>query len=196
MERKTHWVKWAQICDRKLLGELGLRKFDLFNQSMLAKQGWNILTNPNSFLARLYKALYLPNTYFLRANSPCRSSLYWRGLLWGRCLLIMGIGWRVGNDNHINIREDNWLQGDTRFKLYHPHIVPPHLVKVVDIITCTPLVGIPLFYIDMFLLSMLIELPNCLRAPILLMINLLGFQPGMANSQLDELTGLDITCNG
>lgn len=39
MENKIHWVNWDKLCDRKAEGGLGLRKFDLFNQTMLAKQG-------------------------------------------------------------------------------------------------------------------------------------------------------------
>lgn len=134
MERKTHWVKWAQLCERKVSGGLGMTKFDLFNQPMLAKQGWNIISNPYSLIARFYKALYFPSTFFLQAKSPTKSSLYWRGLIWGRCLLTKGIGWRVSNGTQINIREDNWLLVDTYFKLYHPHSVPHHLIKVAHLI--------------------------------------------------------------
>lgn len=67
MERKIHWINWTHLYDRKIFGGLGLKKYDLFNQSMLTKKGWNILTNPNSILARLYKAFYFPNTSFLQA---------------------------------------------------------------------------------------------------------------------------------
>lgn len=122
-DKKIHWVSWANLCDRKANGGLGFRQLDLFNQALLAMQGWDIITNPNSLLARLYKALYFPNTSFLHADSRERSSCYWKGLLWGRNLLQQGLGWKVGNGLHINIRNDNWIRGHTYFKLYHPHVV-------------------------------------------------------------------------
>lgn len=113
---------------------MGLRKFDLFNQAMLAKQGWNILTTPDSLLAPLYKALYFPTTSYLQAETGSRPSPYWRDLLWGRSLLTKGLGWKVGDGTQIDIKNDNWLMGHTYFKLYHPHTVPPHLNKVADLI--------------------------------------------------------------
>lgn len=69
MDRKIHWVSWNHLCERKADGSLGLRKFDMFNQALLAKQGWNILTNPDSLLARLYKQYIFP--------TPLPSGITW-----------------------------------------------------------------------------------------------------------------------
>ena len=94
-DKKIHWVGWDILCQRKVEGGLGLRRIGLFNQSLLAKQGWNLFINPNSLLARLYKELYHPNSTFLEATVGRRSSPYWKGLLWGRILLFKGMGWRI-----------------------------------------------------------------------------------------------------
>lgn len=71
------------------------------------------------------------------SSSPWQKTLwspYWRGLIWGRTLLQLGLGWKVGGGPQITIREDNWLSGSTYFKLYHPRKVSTHLIKVVDLI--------------------------------------------------------------
>lgn len=68
-------------------GGLGLRNISLF------KQGWNLATNPDSLLSRLFKAVYFPTCSFLKAATGRRPSLYWRGLLWGRTLGFKRVGW-------------------------------------------------------------------------------------------------------
>jgi hypothetical protein len=37
-------------------GGLGFRDLHTFNLAMIAKQGWKILTNPHTLVARIYKA--------------------------------------------------------------------------------------------------------------------------------------------
>ena len=59
-EHKLHLIKWDQLCQPKRNGGLGIKKFSLMNQAMLAKQYWRITQNSNSLLARTFKAKYFP----------------------------------------------------------------------------------------------------------------------------------------
>lgn len=61
-EKKMHLVNWDKICKPKSEGGLGLRKFGLMNQAMLAKQFWRISQHLHSLLAKTFKAKYFPNT--------------------------------------------------------------------------------------------------------------------------------------
>ena len=56
--RKLHLLNWNKICYPKSWGGLGLKKFILMNQAMLAKQYWRISQNPTSLVARTFKAKY------------------------------------------------------------------------------------------------------------------------------------------
>jgi hypothetical protein len=93
----------------KSLGGMGFRDFVLFNQAMLGKQCWRLLTEPGSLCARVLKGRYFPDTDFLSAVKPRSSSYTWRSILFGRDLLVKGIRWGVGNGEGIKILEDNWI---------------------------------------------------------------------------------------
>ena len=55
-ESKLAWVSWKKMCKSKLYGGMGFRNLQAFNLALLAKQGWRILTNPTSLVARVFKA--------------------------------------------------------------------------------------------------------------------------------------------
>ena len=85
------WHKWRDICKPKCQGGLGFRDIEVFNFAMLAKQGWRLLTNPDSLAANVLKAKYFPTCSFLDAKLGSRPSYVWRSLLEARGLLEEGI---------------------------------------------------------------------------------------------------------
>ncbi|KAL8125340.1 hypothetical protein AgCh_012870 [Apium graveolens] len=93
----------------KSSGRMGFRNFRDFNVSMLGKQGWRIITNPNTLVSRLYKARYFVDTDFLNASRGHNPSFIWRSILEARDLLKEGIRWRVGSGETILIRDQPWL---------------------------------------------------------------------------------------
>jgi hypothetical protein len=82
---------------------------ELFNQAMLGKQCWRILTDPDSLCARVLKGRYFPCTNFWNAQMPRGSSYTWRSLMHGKKLLEIGILWRVGDGKTIRMTKDRWL---------------------------------------------------------------------------------------
>ena len=44
---------------------MGFRKIHIFNLALLAKQGWRLLSNPSSLVARVFKARYYPTISFI-----------------------------------------------------------------------------------------------------------------------------------
>ncbi|KAG5553928.1 hypothetical protein RHGRI_011706 [Rhododendron griersonianum] len=42
------------------------------NEALLARQGWRLLMNPQSYWAKIMKGLYFPNSSFLEAKKGLR----------------------------------------------------------------------------------------------------------------------------
>lgn len=83
-KRKIHWISWNTLCLPKGKGGLGFRAMHKFNQALLAKQGWRLLHNDNSLVARVLKGRYYPRTSFLEAKPGYNCSFTWRSLLEAR----------------------------------------------------------------------------------------------------------------
>lgn len=55
-------------------GGMGFRNFRAMNEAHLARQGWRMLRNPNSYWAKILKGLYFPNCSFLEAARGHKAS--------------------------------------------------------------------------------------------------------------------------
>lgn len=59
-KKGIHWCSWKNICFLKENRGLGFQNFCQFNVALLAKQGWRLIKNLNSLLARVLKVKYFP----------------------------------------------------------------------------------------------------------------------------------------
>lgn len=62
--RKIHWKKLSDFTQPKSKGGVGFRDLQKFYLPMLVKQGWRLLTNPDSLCARVFKGKYYPRGDF------------------------------------------------------------------------------------------------------------------------------------
>jgi ribonuclease HI len=108
-KRKIHWVNWKKTCKQKTLGGMGFRHLRAFNKALLAKQGWRILTEPESLMATTLKAKYFPKTTFLQAKRGNRPSYSWLSIQSSSWILQKGCFWLVGKGQNINIWKDRWI---------------------------------------------------------------------------------------
>ncbi|KAL0434881.1 UNVERIFIED_CONTAM: hypothetical protein Sradi_0196000 [Sesamum radiatum] len=97
-DRRTHCVSWGKLCQSKENGGLGFREMLAFNRAMLAKQGWRLVTRPDTFLSRIMKAKYFPTSSFFRARMGSRPSLTWRSILGVRDLVARGAVGRLDQE--------------------------------------------------------------------------------------------------
>lgn len=75
----VHWASWQKISTSKLSGGMGFRDFKAFNMAMLAKQGWRLVLNRNSFWGCILKGLYFPTP--LSSKRPKAGNLDGLGLV-------------------------------------------------------------------------------------------------------------------
>ncbi|PNX99664.1 ribonuclease H, partial [Trifolium pratense] len=117
-KKKIHWINWKKICKNKFQGGLGFRNTCMFNEALLAKQGWRIATQPDSLVARVFKAKYFPKCHFMEAKSGNSISYTWRSILQARWILKKGCYWTIGNGKQVKIWKDNWLPHQNGFKVW------------------------------------------------------------------------------
>lgn len=110
-KKKMCWIAWSKLTRSKHDGGLGFRYVESFNDALLAKLSWRILTNPQCLLARVLKGRYCPTTPFLQATTPSSSSHGWRSIMIGKDLLLTNVGKSIGNGKNTMIWTDPWLSG-------------------------------------------------------------------------------------
>ncbi|CAN6563499.1 unnamed protein product [Malus baccata var. baccata] len=108
-DRKIHWVSKEVLGLPKDMGGLGFRNFQEFNDALLAKQCWRLLSEPNSLWARVIKARYFPHCSFWEAKKGARASWAWSSLLSGRELIASGSHWQIMGGGDVRVWVDMWL---------------------------------------------------------------------------------------
>ena len=96
-------MSWRKLCISKVKGGIGFRNLQAFNFSMLVKQGWRLLENPNSLVARIYRAKYYPHGDVLKAGLGSSPSFTWRSIRQELEVVRKGKRWSVGNRRLIHI---------------------------------------------------------------------------------------------
>ncbi|KAL0406523.1 UNVERIFIED_CONTAM: putative mitochondrial protein [Sesamum latifolium] len=105
-----------EVCRSKGGRGLGFKHLKAFNQAMLAKQLWRVLTRPECLLSQVLKQRYFPNSDLLQQKSvhmhPTLVSMFET-----RGLIIAGSRWSVGDGLTVRVLEDWWLLRPRSFRI-------------------------------------------------------------------------------
>ncbi|KAF7134747.1 hypothetical protein RHSIM_Rhsim08G0124600 [Rhododendron simsii] len=115
-------------------GGLGLHDLETFNQALLAKQGWKLISGTSSLFRQIFKGRYFPRTSFWHANASSQSSWAWKSIVWVRELIDKGWIWQVQSGKDIRVWEDPWLLKNTDFRINGTTPRREDIKKVVDLI--------------------------------------------------------------
>ncbi|GJM93179.1 hypothetical protein PR202_ga09714 [Eleusine coracana subsp. coracana] len=132
--RHIHWQKWDQLTQPKINGGMGFRDLKLFNVAMLGKQGWRLVTKPDSLCARVLKGRYFHNQEFIETTRKKHASATWHAILAGRKALHGGLIKRIGNGTTTSIWEQRWIPNHFGGSLLTPS-EGNNVHKVVDLLT-------------------------------------------------------------
>jgi hypothetical protein len=108
-DSKMAWLSWERLGMAKEKGGLGYRDLENFNLALLAKQGWRLLQQPESLVAKVFKQKYYPNGNFMDSQLGRNPSYAWRSIWNGKALLSEGLIWRIGNGQSVRIWGDRWI---------------------------------------------------------------------------------------
>ncbi|XP_019181687.1 PREDICTED: uncharacterized protein LOC109176752 [Ipomoea nil] len=108
-EKGIHWLAWDKMCVPKKYGGLGFKRLHEFNLALHGKQGWCLLTNPASLMARVFKARYFPKTSFLEAILGGCPSYVWRSVMASQMLIRGGCRRMVGDGSSTKVWLHPWL---------------------------------------------------------------------------------------
>jgi len=108
-QRGIHWMSWEKLSAPKMHGGMGFKDLSAFNLAMLGKQGWKFIAEPDSLVARIFKARYFPNGSFLTARIGHNPSYVWRSILGARFIVRGGAKWSIGSGATIPILNEPWL---------------------------------------------------------------------------------------
>ncbi|GAU09996.1 hypothetical protein TSUD_398290 [Trifolium subterraneum] len=133
-QRKIHWVSWKKVCKQKKMGGMGFRNLKAFNEALLAKQGWRLITDPNSLVATVLKAKYFPHDQFLQAKQSYNASYSWQSIRKANWILKKGCYWFVGKGDKINIWEDRWIHPQAEGATWTQKPTNTNINKVSDLI--------------------------------------------------------------
>lgn len=66
---------------------MGFRDLVIFNDSLLAKQAWQLLHNKTALFYKVFKARFFPNTTIMEAANTRMGSYAWKSILKGRDII-------------------------------------------------------------------------------------------------------------
>ena len=133
-DSKMAWMSCEKMGRTREKGGLGFRDFEYLNLALLEKQGWRLLHNIKSLVAKIYKEKYYPNSTFLETPLGRSPPFAWRSIWNARKLLKEGLVWRVGDGCSIKIWEDRWVDSPSIYAIQSPVNVLNEGAKVCNLI--------------------------------------------------------------
>ncbi|XP_074299860.1 putative mitochondrial protein AtMg00310 [Silene latifolia] len=131
-QKKRAWISWDRMCRPKTKGGLGFRDFNKFNEPLLGKQAWRLLTNDDTLMVCVLKGKYFPHCDFMEAEIGTNPSYIWRSIFGVKTVLDMGIRKRVGDGLNTNVWTDPWILGTSSRKAICPRGDSSPLLKVAE----------------------------------------------------------------
>ncbi|XP_027067847.1 uncharacterized mitochondrial protein AtMg00310-like [Coffea arabica] len=102
-DRKMHWTSWKKLSEVKGKGGLGFRDLEAFNEALLAKQLWRIITFPNLLMSKVIRAKFLKDPNGLENNPSQSASWTWKSIHSAWRLIQRGLWKRIGKGCQVNM---------------------------------------------------------------------------------------------
>jgi hypothetical protein len=107
---------WSSICTPKAQGGLGLKTMAAVNLALIAKLGWKILSDPDSFCFKQLRAKYIQYGDLFTSPYPGNASWLWKGILRTKSLLQSGTCLKVSSSSNFPIWTTSWIPTIQNFR--------------------------------------------------------------------------------
>lgn len=91
-------------------GGMGFRNLFGFNNFMLWKQSWKLISDPDALISKIFKAKYYQKEDFVNAKLGHNYSFSWRSIWCFRPFLANSLRRKVGDENDIKVWETFWFR--------------------------------------------------------------------------------------
>ena len=107
----SYWslMSWSFLCLPQKEGGLGFIKFWDFNQALISKLGWWILSGKDCLCIKVLRAKYKIQDNWLAHHSPSNVSPFWKSMMGTKHLIAKAACLLVGNGNSIRTWIDPWI---------------------------------------------------------------------------------------
>ena len=100
---------WFELCKPLSERYLGFRSFKRFNEAVIAKLAWWVLSERDNFCVKVLRAKYKVGNKWLPSLPAKSASFSWRGLENARPHLIQGACRLVGSRENTLVWGDPWI---------------------------------------------------------------------------------------
>lgn len=135
--KKLCWVAWDKLTLPKTDGGLGFRDIEVFNNALLTKLIWRLIRSPTSLLGKTLLGKYCSSANIMECSVSGSISHGWRGIMVGKEVLKLGLGWSIGNGENIRIWKDPWLSAKLLVRPIGPPTVINENLRVSHLISLT-----------------------------------------------------------
>ena len=135
--KKLCWVAWDKLTLPKTDGGLGFRDIEVFNNALLTKLIWRLIRSPTSLLGKTLLGKYCSSANIMECSVSGSISHGWRGIMVGKEVLKLGLGWSIGNGENIRVWKDPWLSTKLLVRPIGPPTVINENLRVSHLISLT-----------------------------------------------------------
>jgi hypothetical protein len=103
------WKSWEHLCLPKRYGGLGFRKSKNFNEALISKLTWMVLTKRDSLCINALRSKYKVDDGWLHMECKQSASQTWKAIDKMKNLIALGACFLIGDGARIDIWKDPWV---------------------------------------------------------------------------------------
>ncbi|XP_078153121.1 uncharacterized protein LOC144548322 [Carex rostrata] len=114
-ERFLSYVAWDKLSEPLDAGGLAIRNLARVNEAMLMKSLWKLAAGSEALWVKIVHAKYMPRSDIWTNKRGSRCTVFWKGIMSLRPLLLPWLCWKLGNGHKCKAFAQPWAPGIMQF---------------------------------------------------------------------------------